>query len=193
MVRIRHSAGAPSVRPHEPIHGAVLHLQLDSRPGIADVSADGLTLRFCATPGLDVVGTVTARLEALRLTVLVEVLAASHRVHVLDDDGILATEQVACVGSPPSEALPGHASHEARGHRIDFRSERPDLDPTALADLATELRSMAGDDGVLVVSFPGHPDALTSVRVLDAGWESWHLYPGDRPHAVRTSTTVAAR
>jgi hypothetical protein len=69
-----------------------VHLQLDSRPGIADVSADGLTLRFAGTPGLRVVGTLTGTLHAAGVAVVVEVLAASHRVHVLGDDGVLATE-----------------------------------------------------------------------------------------------------
>lgn len=170
-----------------------MHLQLDSRPGVADVSADGLVLRFGGTPGLDVVGTLSGTLEQLGLTVVLEVLAASHRVHVLDDDGVLATEQVACVDPVPVEPLPARASHQVGEHGLEFRSERPDLDGSTLASLAVELRSGAADDAALVVSFPGHRDALTSVRVLGDGWETWHLYPGERPHAVRTRTHVVAR
>lgn len=168
-----------------------MHLQLDSRPGIADVSADGLTLRFAGTPGLRVVGTLTGTLHAAGVAVVVEVLAASHRVHVLGDDGVLATEQVACVGDGPPVALPATATHGAGGHRLDFTSERPDLDADGLAGLATTLRTAGDDRDALVVSFPGHPDALTSVHLLADGWETWHLYPGARPHAVRTRTTVA--
>lgn len=168
-----------------------MHLQLDSRPGIADVSADGLTLRFAGTPGLRVVGTLTGTLRAAGVAVVVEVLAASHRVHVLGDDGVLATEQVACVGDEPPAPLPATATHVVDGHRLDFTSERPDLDADGLADLATALRTAGDDRDALVVSFPGHPDALTSVHLLADGWETWHLYPGARPHAVRTRTTVA--
>jgi hypothetical protein len=169
-----------------------LHLQLDSRPGITDVSADGLTLRFSATPGLDVVGTLAGTLTAVRLAVVVEVLAASHRVHVLDDDGLLATEQVACVRPGLAVPLPEHATHDVAGHRLQLSAERARYDVAGLARLACGLRSGADDDGSIVVSFPGHRDALTSVRLLADGWETWHLYPGRRPHAVRTHTTVAA-
>ncbi len=168
-----------------------MHLQLDSRPGNADVSADGLSLRFEGTPGLDVVATLAAPLGATALTVVVEVLAASHRVHVYGDDGLLATEQVACVsGGAVGERLPAAADHVVGAHRLDFASERPDLDAASLADLASALRALATDDDALVVSFPGHPDALTSVRLLPGGWETWHLYPGAQPHAVRTRTAV---
>jgi Protein of unknown function DUF2617 len=169
-----------------------LHHQLDTRPGIADVSADGLALRFHGTPGLDVVATSWGTLEDVGLVVVVEVLAASHRVHLLDDDGVLATEQVACVDPAPDEGLPEQAAHEVRGHLLVFRAERPHLDASSLTALASDLRSTAGDEQVLVVSFPGHADALTSVRVLGDGWETWHLYPGRRPHAVRTRTCVVA-
>ena len=167
-----------------------MHLQLDDRPGTTDVSADGLALRFHGTPGLDVVGTLFGTLDAFGLAVVVEVLAASHRVHLLDDDGVLATEQVACVTPVPDEPLPARADHEVRGHRLEFHAEHPDVDAAALAAIAAGLRSGADDGGALVVSFPGHRDALTSVRVGADGWETWHLYPGARPHAVRTRTQV---
>lgn len=153
------------------------------------MSADGLTLRFASTPGLDVVATLSGVLPAAHATVVAEVLAASHRVHVSDPDGLVATEQVACVGDPGSP-VPARADHAAGHRRLEFSSDRPVLDAAALADLAAEMRSSAGDDATLVVSFPGHPDALTSVRLLADGWETWHLYPGDRPHAVRTRTSV---
>lgn len=166
-----------------------MHLQLDSRPGIADVSAEGLTLRFAGTPGLDVVATMTGRLPGPGLSVVVEVLAASHRVHVSDDAGPVATEQVACVGGGPP--LPAAASHLAGTHRVEFRSSRPDLDEDEIGAVADALRGSSADHDALVVSFPGHPDALTSVRLAVDGWETWHLYPGDRPHAVRTLTTVS--
>ena len=168
-----------------------MHLQLDSRPGNADVSADGLSLRFAGTPGLDVVATLAAPLGATPLTVVVEVLAASHRVHLFDADGLVATEQVACVGDGPAgEQLPASAAHAVGPHRLGFSSERPDLDADAVAELASQLRDHATADDALVVSFPGHPDALTSVRLLADGWETWHLYPGEHAHAVRTRTAV---
>lgn len=167
-----------------------MHLQLDSRPGNADVSAEGLTLRFATTPGLDVVGIMSGTLTGPGVSVVVEVLAASHRVHVLDGDGVLATEQVACVGGAPITPLPDATSHVAGDHRLEFTSTRPDLDATGIAELAAGLRADGTGPDALVVSFPGHLDALTSVRLLGDGWETWHLYPGDRPHAVRTRTTV---
>ena len=168
-----------------------MHLQLDSRPGNADVSADGLSLRFAGTPGLDVVATMSGTVAAGALSVVVEVLAASHRVHVFDDDGLVATEQVACVtGDVAGERLPTSASHQVAGRSLRFTSERPVVDADALTGLAARLREGGGDDAALVVTFPGHPDALTSVRLLADGWETWHLYPGERPHAVRTRTEV---
>lgn len=154
------------------------------------MSADGLTLRFESTPGLDVVASLSGVLPAAHITVVAEVLAASHRVHVFDHDGLVVTEQVACVGGAGSP-LPARADHAGGRRRLEFSSARPVLDAVALAGLAADMRSSAGDDGTLVVSFPGHPDALTSVRLLADGWETWHLYPGDRPHAVRTRTSVA--
>ena len=167
-----------------------MHLELDSRPGNADVSADGLSLRFTGTPGLDVVATMSGSVSGGTLSVVAEVLAASHRVHVFDDDGLLATEQVACVAGA-GEGLPGSARHDVGRRHLEFTSERPDLDGSSLAALAAELRAGAGSDDALVVSFPGHRDALTSVRLLPDGWETWHLYPGEAAHAVRTRTVVA--
>lgn len=154
------------------------------------MSADGLTLRFSATPGLEVVGTFTG--EVAGLHVVAEVLAASHRVHVSDGDALVATEQVACVAGA-GDPLPVRAAHETPGHRLAFDSERIDRDRAALADLAEALRAGGTGPDALVVSFPGHPDALTSVRIVPGGWETWHLYPGDHPHAVRTRTAVTAR
>lgn len=169
-----------------------MHLQLDSRPGNADVSADGLSLRFAGTPGLDVVATMSGTVRDGELSVVVEVLAASHRVHVFDDDGLLATEQVACLaGVAAGERLPASARHDVGDRRLDFTSERPTVDGAALAALAAELRASSRRDDALVVSFPGHRDALTSVRLLPDGWETWHLYPGEDAHAVRTRTVLA--
>lgn len=164
-----------------------MHLQLERRPGTPDVSADGLALSFAATPGLEVVATQEVALGE-RLTVVVEVLAASHRVHVRGGGGVLASEQVACLG-PVAAGLPAAATHVTGDLRLEFASERPALDGAGLAALATRLRD-AADARTVVVSFPGHADALTSVRVLDDGWETWHLYPGPDPQAVRTRTTV---
>lgn len=155
------------------------------------MSADGLVLRFSATPGLDVVGTLTG--HAAGLQVAVEVLAASHRVHVSEGDVLVATEQVACVAGDADEPLPAQATHETARHRLVFDSERTDCDDAALAALAAMLRVGGTGPDALVVAFPGHPDALTSVRLVPDGWETWHLYPGERPHAVRTRTTVATR
>lgn len=157
------------------------------------MSADGLSLRFASTPGLDVVGTISGYVRSGSLTVVVEVLAASHRVHVFDPDRLVATEQVACIADDAGERLPDATSHHVGDHTLDFTSERPPLDGPALAGLATQLRAGATDDDAIVVSFPGHLDALTSVRLLADGWETWHLYPGARPHAVRTRTSVGRR
>lgn len=166
-----------------------MHLQLDSRPSTTDVSADGLALSFCPTPGLDVVATLVAPLTtAPGCSVLVEVLGASHRVHLRDGRGPIAAEQVACLGGPPTP-LPRQASHRSGGLRLEFTSSRTAPDARGLAAVAARLRA-GDDDHSLVVSFPGHPDALTCVQVLPDGWETWHLYPGARPDAVRTRTRV---
>ncbi|HEX4903360.1 MAG TPA: DUF2617 family protein [Acidimicrobiales bacterium] len=164
-----------------------MHLQLDRRPGIPDVSADGLGLSFTPTPGLVVVATLAVPL-ADDLVVDVEVLSASHRVHLRGPRGAVACEQVACLG-PDAAGLPATTSHQVGGLRLDFTSERPVLDAAGLSSLARGLRRTAGPSS-LVVSFPGHHDALTSVQVGGDGWETWHLYPGPHPQAVRTRTTV---
>jgi len=164
-----------------------VHLQLERRPGAPDVSADTLSLSFLAAAGLEVVATREVPLAA-GLVAVVEVLAASHRVHVRGAAGVLATEQVACVDGAPAR-LPATATHVAGGLHLSFTSERPSMDGGGLAALAEQLRRSAGPR-TLVVSFPGHADALTSVRVGDDGWETWHLYPGPDPRAVRTRTDV---
>lgn len=175
--------------------GVVLHVHLDSRPGVVDVSADGLTLAFAPTPGMEVVATDRTTIDVGsglgRLTVVAEVLGASHRVQLFDGARHLATEQVACLGGRPTRPLPSASSHDTGRCRLDFRSERWSFDDDALDDLATRLCD-SGGDAALVVSFPGHASALTSISVLGDGWESWHLYPGDDAHAVRTRTVVVA-
>lgn len=167
-----------------------MHLQLDHRPPCADVTADGLALRFAATPGLAVVAVLEAPLQG-SLVARVEVLAASHRIRLVAAGAVVATEQVACTGEPSAPALPAAADHRADGHRLEFRSERTAVDGDDLTRLATRLRARAGPSS-LVVTFPGHHDALTAVRVGPNGWETWHLYPGAAPQAVRTRTTVVA-
>lgn len=174
-----------------------MHVKLDIRPETDDISADGLTLAFTATPGLHVVGTLDGsihlRSASVTLPVLVEVLAASHRVRVFDASGPVATEQVACIDSGPTNPLTAEASNPVGAYCLEFRSDRQSLTDAAMADLAADIRRSALDDAVLAVSFPGHADAMTSVRIGNDGWETWHLYPGDHPHAVRTRTTVTIR
>lgn len=169
-----------------------MHLELANRPPTPDLSADGLVLAFRSSPHLEVVGTMSAQLAGGRGSVVVEVLAASHRVHLLEGADTVATEQVACLGASPASPLPARATHEAGRHRLRFTASRPELGAEGLTRLASRLRTADGDRA-LVVSFPGHPDALTSVQVLDDGWETWHLYPGAAPHALRTRTRVSTR
>lgn len=169
-----------------------MHLELANRPATPDLSADGLVLAFRSSPHLEVVATTSAPLGGALGSVVVEVLAASHRVHLLDGTSTVATEQVACLGAPPASPMPTRATHEAGGRCLRFSASRPELGAEALSRLASRLRT-CDDERTLVVSFPGHPDALTSVQVLDDGWETWHLYPGAAPHALRTRTRVSAR
>ena len=167
-----------------------MHLQLDRRTADVDVSADALSLAFHATPGLQVVATIHAPLAAPGLTARLEVLAASHRVRLLAEGVAVATEQVACIAGAAHDPLPPSAVHRSSRHELTFRCDRPQLDAAGLATLAGRLRHSAAAEGALVVSFPGHDDALTAMRALADGWETWHLYPGPRPHAVRTRTRL---
>lgn len=133
--------------------------------------------------------------------VLLEVLAASHRVSVRPAGAAAATlvETVACgaASTPPvdSEQLP--VRHVAALARATYQFESATrFGPDGVERAAREVRHV---DHGLQVAFPGHPDALTGIRLQPQDptgdtepsitWTTWHVYPGTLPHVVTTSST----
>lgn len=170
-----------------------------------DVTGSALRLHLGATTWPSV---ASERFEQPDGIVLVfEVLAASHRVTLLDDRGgsgePLIVETVACgdSGSAPvrSDELPRGHSHEVGSGHYRFGSSTVH-GTTAVADTAEIVRSRTGSiQPGLAVAFPGHPDALTALVIDHApnqdgiGWSTWHIYPGDNPHVVTTTSTFSLR
>ena len=138
--------------------------------------------------------------------VMLEVLAASHRVRVcrqvtgstLD----VLTETVACgtAATPPvaNDRLPSHHRADLRGATYQF-SSATEFGDAAVGAATTAVRTI---DCGLQVGFPGHPDALTGISLHVAAssigdeptalsWTTWHVYPGARPHVVTTSSNLA--
>lgn len=119
--------------------------------------------------------TATGRLPAVAAATIdgleVRILGASHQV--VHPGGI---ETVACLPSD-GEPLPRAAWNEHHGR---FSSTVTTLDPDRFAVVAAhQIRPLQDDPRAVVAHFPGHPDAVTAVRVDGdaAGWETWHLYP----------------
>lgn len=138
--------------------------------------------------------------------VMLEVLAASHRVTVLAPDGNpdheWLVETVACgtADAPPVSADHLPSSHESVGGHGTYRfRSRTDHGDDAVRRAATAVRAMPRG---LAVAFPGHPDALTGLAVSPVeatgpsgaggvAWSTWHVYPGATPHVVTTSSTFS--
>ncbi len=130
-------------------------------------------------------------------------------------------ETVACGSAAAAvhpDRLPSSHTWKTGDWTMSFRSELS-TDPDSLQAAADQLIAGADHPAALVASFPGHPLAITGLTVHQhvAGdtngddtnssdstatastggqtsieWRSWHLYPGDDPHMV-TTTTIATR
>jgi hypothetical protein len=155
----------------------------------------------------------TIRLEVLAASHRVRLRAPGRTDDGSTDDGSTgweAEETVACAPSPPTgpsvgDALPGHHRWTAGGWELVFTSTitvgEPELRRarSTIEELAVDR---AADGRVLAARFPGHPDALTALTVEapptgpsdrwppTVRWQTWHLYPGHRPHLVATTTTA---
>jgi hypothetical protein len=110
------------------------------------------------------------------------------------------TETVACGtdGTTPVEASTLPSVHE-----VDLDGGRYRFESTTLhgsGPVESAARSVREVAQGLTVAFPGHPDALTGIRLDHRGaharadataisWTTWHVYPGALPHVVTTSST----
>lgn len=139
-------------------------------------------------------------------TVVLEVLAASHRVSLHRHGRPVLVETVACATGSPldpepvlASVLPAHHAATVEGGTYRFASAR--FEGIAAVDRhATVVRTLGGRADALTVEFPGHPDALTGLAVEPApsvaaspvtvSWSTWHLYPGTAPHVVTTTSSV---
>jgi hypothetical protein len=138
------------------------------------------------------------------LVLVLEVLAASHRVTVLRSGRPVLVETVACLTGSPLDAPPVDPAALPGAHAVDlgagcyrFTSERRD-GPAPLAEAARLVRALSGRGDALTVGFPGHPDALTGLAMVGAApaplaWSTWHLYPGADPHVVATTSVMNLR
>lgn len=169
------------------------------------LDTDGRLLRLQPGPTAHVA--VASRFVRLDTAMArLDILSASHRVMMASmplgtlaaSDGWDVHETVAC-GSAAEAVLPDRlpTAHEweAGGWSMSFTSSlSTDLDELHRA--ADRLAAGADHPATLVASFPGHPLAITGLSVHERSsgveWRSWHLYPGDDPHMV-TTTTVATR
>ena len=156
-------------------------LSVDVPP--TDVIGDALRLHL----GPNGLHAVASRRVALGggWALVLEVLAASHRVTVESPAGPVLVETVACgieAGSPPvdPDRLPGRHEVAVAGGRYHFASERGD--GPAVEAAAERLRAAGARTDTLVVGFPGHPDALTGL-VVQAETVPARTVPSGADHA----------
>lgn len=142
-------------------------------------------LLVAVRPGLQAPdGLVTLHARAGALELQLRVLGASHAVVARAPGGASLTEIVAC-GAPAglplasSEGIVGGLRHVLR------------CEVLSLAEHAAAVHALSGERDAVVAAFPGAADAVTAIRALPSGWESWHLYPATG-EAVRTTTTIGA-
>ncbi|HRA34715.1 MAG TPA: DUF2617 family protein [Acidimicrobiales bacterium] len=175
-------------------------LSVDVPP--ADVIGDALRLHL-GPNALPAVAAIRVPVGPHRVLVL-EVLAASHRVTLLLHGRPALVETVACATGSPLDAEPVDPYSLPTAHAVDlepggyrFTSERRD-GHGAVTDAARHVRTLSGRGDALTVGFPGHPDALTGLAVASGppatlAWSTWHLYPGATPHVVATTSIIELR
>lgn len=173
-------------------------LSVDVPP--ADVIGDALRLHL-GPNALPAVASVQVPLAGIGVVVL-EVLAASHRVTVVVHDIPVLVETVACAtGSTidpepvAASALPTRYEGDVGTGTYRFTSDRLS-GGRAVTETARHLRALSRRSDALTVGFPGHPDALTGLALVPApvgtvAWSSWHLYPGADAHVVATTSLLA--
>lgn len=172
-------------------------LSVDVPP--ADVIGDALRLHLGAN-ALPAVASVRVPVAGIGVVVL-EVLAASHRVTVLHHDRPVLVETVACATGSTLDPEPVDASalptrHEDVSDLGAYRFTSDRLGGTgAVTETARHLRTLSHRADALTVGFPGHPDALTGLALVPApagtvAWSSWHLYPGADAHVVATTSVL---
>jgi len=152
---------------------------------------------------------VTSRFVRLDCAMVrLDVLSASHRVLLAATplgtpaavDGWEATETVAC-GSADSAAVSDHLPDLHDWNNGEWSMTFTSEFTTSLTDLeaaAAQLDAVAHHPRALVARFPGDPLAITGLTVHEScdgprprvEWRAWHLYPGDDPHMVTTTTTA---
>lgn len=172
-------------------------LSVDVPP--ADVIGDALRLHL-GPNALPAVALVRVPVAGIGVVVL-EVLAASHRVTVVHHDRPVLVETVACATGSALDPEPVDPSalpachHDLLGTgSYRFTSDRL-AGARAVAETARHLRTLSQRSDALTVGFPGHPDALTGLAVAPApagtvAWSTWHLYPGADPHVVATTSVL---
>lgn len=178
---------------------------------VADVS--GAALRLFTTPP-DHPAVRSRTVELGDWVVVLDVLAASHRVTVLEGhsqpplvpEAGVVSETVACLAGDGAACAPAPVSAKELPDRyqwsvgvwaMDFTA-RTIRGSQAVDDAADELEQLAGATTSLVAKFPGHRHAWTGLTVdlhrVDDGptltWHAWHLYPGEDPHVVISRTTA---
>jgi hypothetical protein len=131
--------------------------------------------------------------------VQLDVLAASHRITVVEATGGGSLAETVACGTGAIRPVADHLPHRYSWHvpwgRAEFTSTAHHGDRALAA-----ARRAWSDRGVargLTVRFPGNDDAVTALAVEDAtsttlSWRTWHCYPGDRAHVVTTTTRLEA-
>ncbi len=166
---------------------------------IDPLDTDGRLLRLHCSPTRHL-AVATATISVGAASVQLDVLAASHRVrvtpagHGAERASWRLDETVACgtaADAVVAHELPAEHTWRSGPWHLTFRSSMSTGD-ASVTDNATRLLSQRDDPDHLVVRFPGHPHALTGLHVAGTEhsltWHSWHLYPGEDPHAVLTTT-----
>lgn len=135
-------------------------------------------------PDLEAVASRDVALDR-RTTASLRVLGASHQVVLTRDGTRMLSETVAC-GLPAASALPGSTGRP--GYRFGSTVDRHE--PEALsAAVAALAETLTDDPSALLARFPGAVDAVTALRLLPEGWETWHAYP-NTGELVHTQTSL---
>lgn len=178
--------------------GQLLELCSEPTTHLAVASSD---LHFTVAP----MGRVVLRLDILSASHRVRLAAApctrraepAWNVHetVACFPGSCSPGTVAIADEPTSRPsrLPQRQRWRTPQWELDFHSDIA-FGESTIPEAMSLIEKTEGDANTLTGRFPGHPSALTALRVQASPsqllWRSWHLYPGQRPHVVTTQTTA---